>query len=119
LTQNSEAFILRLEKLALSASLKAITVSAENMTLVIKEEFISIELSIKERVDKLSQNLLEEFFIELKLPLQEVQKRIDAHLTLLKEHLETINDDESKRHERSLELHKKIKNIEIIFKRCY
>ena len=118
LTSNNEVLVKRLTAVLSSSSLKTLPKSDKEMSDIIKEEFVYIEELIKSRAIEVSKNLLEEFFEKLRTPVEVLSNKLDADEELLQAQLQTIDEDENSRSQRSVELHKKIKMIEMIAKRC-
>ncbi|MEA1918922.1 MAG: dynamin family protein, partial [Campylobacterota bacterium] len=117
-TANNTTLINRVSKVLQRASLAKLAKVDEEISAIIKEEFLYLETPIKNRAQDLSQNLLEAFFQSLEAPLKSFKNALDHNETLLQNHAQFLKEDESTRHKKSLELYERIKKIEHIAKRC-
>ena len=118
LTSNNEVLINRLIKVLSHCSLKTLQKADQEMISVLKEEFVNLEELIKKRATEISKDILESFFNTLKASIEALSKKLEADESLLQEHLYSIAEDESSRSQKSLALHKRIKMIKTIAKRC-
>ncbi|MGB5964348.1 MAG: dynamin family protein [Sulfurimonadaceae bacterium] len=117
-TSNNEVLVNRLTKLLSRSSIKTLAKVDQEMIAVIKEEFVYLEELIKSRAGTVSRSLLKTFFIRLKSPIQTLSQRLKSDEGVLRKQLISVTEDESSHSDRSLALHKKIKMIEMIAKRC-
>lgn len=117
LTSNYETLIKKVSKLLATASLKNITKIDEDLALIIEEEFIHIQEQLKNRALTLSKELLKEFIIGLKEPVNTLEENLSNNEKLLQKHISLLKEDTSTREKESIELYERIKIIELIFKR--
>ncbi len=117
LTADSSTLVSRISKVLRSASLGKLTKTDEEMGEIIKEEFVYLQTQVKEKALTLSQTLLEEFFKNLRAPVDFFQNNLNHKEKLLLNHIEFIKEDEATRNNKAIELHKHIKTIETIAQR--
>jgi GTP-binding protein EngB required for normal cell division len=118
LVSNNEVLVSRLTKLITKSSLKSLLQDDKQMVEVIKEEFSHLEALVKSRALEVSQHLLDGFFARIDHSADNLLKRLERDEQSLQACLLSINEDETSRTQRSLELHKKTKMIEFIAGRC-
>jgi GTP-binding protein EngB required for normal cell division len=118
LVSNNEVLVSRLTKLITKSSLKSLLQDDKQMVEVIKEEFSHLEALVKSRALEVSQHLLDGFFTRIDHSADKLLKRLERDEQSLQACLLSINEDETSRTQRSLELHKKTKMIEFIARRC-
>ncbi len=87
-----------------------------NIVNFIQEEFTPIENSIKEKAQKVSQVLVDNFFDEIAEPLKVFEKKLKKDEETLQNRIATFEDNESKKDELTIEIHKKIKRLDSINK---
>jgi hypothetical protein len=117
LVTNNEVLISRLTRLLAKSSLKTLLKDDKKMAEVIQEAFVHLENFIKNRALEVSQLLLDGLFGRINHSIEGLLKRLDTHEALLQVCLSSIGEDEALRAQRSLELHKRAKRIELIAKR--
>ena len=118
LVSNNEVLVSRLIKLIAKSSLKSLLQDDKQMAEVIKEEFIHLEDLMKSRAFEVSQLLLDGLFARVNHSVETLLKRLDRDEKSLQACLLSIDEDETSRTHRSLDIHKKIKMIELIARRC-
>lgn len=87
-----------------------------NIENFIKDEFTPIEKNIKEKANKVSQILVENFFIEIAEPLKVFEHKLKKDEKSLQKRIETFEENETNKDELTLDIHKKIKKLESINK---
>ena len=118
LVSNNEVLVSRLIKLIAKSSLKSLVQDDKQMAELIKEEFVHLEGLIKSRALAVSQVLLDALFARVNHSVDALINRLDTDEKSLQACLLSIDEDETSRTQRSLELLKKAKMIELIAKRC-
>ena len=118
LTSNYEVLLQRVSKLLTSTSLKKMLRTDEELALIIKDEFISIDSALKLKAQNLSQKLLREFILSLNRPIIELQEALEKSETMLQNHIKSLKENTSTREVKSLQLYERIKGIELISQRC-
>ena len=113
LTANNSALIHRISKVLKSASLSKLAKIDDEISNIIKEEFVYLEEQVKSKALNLSQLLLEEFFNSLKAPIDTFENTLQNSEKLLLGHIAFLKEDESSRYDRSKQLHERIKSIEL------
>ncbi|QOY51373.1 dynamin family protein [Candidatus Sulfurimonas baltica] len=117
LTISNETLIRRISKVLGSASLTKLTKIDEEISTIIKDEFIYIQEQVQQKALNLSKTLLKEFFASLSEPLDTINDKVVKNEELLQNYILTIKEDENTKHEKSKQLYQRIKNIELIAKR--
>ncbi len=87
-----------------------------NIEVFIKEEFTSIDKNIKEKAIKISKVLIENFFKELAEPLKVFEHKLKKDEKSLQDKIRTFEENEINKDEETINIHKKIKKLEIINK---
>jgi len=87
-----------------------------NIQEYIKEEFAPIEINIKEKAENVSKLLIDNFFKEISEPLKVFEKKLLKDEKTLQNRISSYEENDSKRDELSMEIHKKIKKLEAINK---
>lgn len=117
LTAENSTLINRVSKVLQSATLGKLAKIDEQISLVVKEEFVYLQTQVKEKALTLSQKLLEEFFANLRAPIDFFQNNLARNEALLLHHIEFLKEDESTRNAKAIELYESIKTLERIAKR--
>ncbi|MFT7002973.1 MAG: putative GTPase [Sulfurimonas sp.] len=117
LTSNNEALVQKVSKLLSTASLKKITKTDEELSVIIQDEFVHIQEQLKSRALNLSYELLNEFIIGLKKPINDFEENLSSTEKLLQNHISFLNEDANSRQKKSVELYERINIIEQVFKR--
>lgn len=118
LTGNNEVLIGRLKRLLSRSSLKTLVKDDAEMAEIIQEEFENLEILMKSRAYEVSKTLSDGFFAAIEHSVYILLRGLERDETLLQECLLSIDEDEALRTQRSLQLHKKARMIELIAKRC-
>jgi len=118
LVSNNEVLISRLGRLLAKSSLKTLLKDDKQMSEIIKEEFLHLEELIDTRAYEVSKRIVDGLFARTNYSIDTLLKRLDRDEALLQACLSSIGEDEFLRTQRSLELHKKAKTIELIARRC-
>lgn len=82
----------------------------------VKAEFDPIEKNIKEKANSVSQILIENFFNEIAEPLKVFEHKLKKDEKTLQERIASFEEIESNKDELTIEIHKKIKKLELIDK---
>ncbi len=82
----------------------------------IKEEFEPIEKNIMEKANKVSEILIENFFKEIAEPLKILEHKLKKDENSLKDRIASFEENELNKDELKLDIHKKIKRLEVINK---
>lgn len=117
LTSNYEILIKKIAKLLSGASLNKLTKTDEELTLIIKDEFINIQEQLKNKALKLSQELLKEFINGLKEPMYTFEASLSKNEQLLQRHIQLLKEDETLKEKKSVQLFERINKIELIAQR--
>lgn len=80
----------------------------------IKGQFKSIEENIKTKANKVSSHLVETFFETLNAPLNRVKQKLQDEENILQNQIKSFEDNDKNRANLSIEIHKKIKNLDQI-----
>ncbi len=87
-----------------------------NIETYIKEEFEPIEKNIKEKAENVSKILIDNFFEQISEPLKVFEKKLLKDEKALQERISSFEENDSKKDELTIEIHKKIKKLEAINK---
>ncbi|WP_428025245.1 dynamin family protein [Arcobacter sp.] len=87
-----------------------------NIETYIKEEFEPIEKNIKEKAENISKILIDNFFEQISEPLKVFEKKLLKDEKALQERISSFEENDSKKDELTIEIHKKIKKLEAINK---
>ncbi len=117
LTADNSTLINRISKVLKHATLSKLTKTDEEISAIIKEEFVYLQTQVKAKALNLSQTLLEEFIINLRAPIDFFQNNLDRNEKLLLNHIEFLKEDEASRNNKAIELYERIKIIETIAQR--
>ena len=117
LTTNSDTLTKRVSKVLNSSSLNKLIGIDEELTLILKDEFIYLETQIKEKALSLSKTLLDEFFIKLKTPISVFENILEHNEEVLQNHIKLLKEDDKTRSDKSMQLYEYIKSLETIAKR--
>ncbi|RXJ65708.1 ATP-binding protein [Halarcobacter ebronensis] len=82
----------------------------------IKEEFSSIENTIKQKAKKVSELLIENFFNTIAEPLKVFEHKLKKDEKLLEDRIENFEEREKNKEVVTIDIHKKIKRLEAIVK---
>ncbi|QDF29992.1 dynamin family protein [Halarcobacter anaerophilus] len=82
----------------------------------IKEEFSSIEKTIKEKAKKISEMLIENFFRAIAEPLNVFEHKLKKDEKLLQDRIENFEEKEKNKEVVTMDIHKKIKRLESVMK---
>jgi GTP-binding protein EngB required for normal cell division len=82
----------------------------------IKAEFQPIEENIKQKITLVSEALIENFFKEITEPLRVYEHKLKKDEKTLQDRLANFEDNEEKKDELTIEIHKKLKKLETIEK---
>ena len=82
----------------------------------LKEEFAHIELNIKNKANKVSVLLIDNFFDTLNAPLESFEQKLKNDEKILQNQIDSFEQKDQNRGELSVEIHKKIKKLETITK---
>lgn len=80
----------------------------------IKGQFEGIEQNIKTKANKVSNHLVETFFETLNAPLNRVKQKLQDEENILQKQIESFEDNDKNRANLSIDIHKKIKNLDQI-----
>ena len=116
LTSSNEVLISKIVDEVSKSSVKKLGEFDRNVETYIKDEFAPIEKNIKEKASKISQNLIEEFFIQLNEPLLVFEEKLKKDEAILQNRYENFEVNEKNKEELTLEIHKKIKKLEAMLK---
>ena len=84
----------------------------------LKQEFTKIESNIKEKAKKISGLLIDNFFETLNAPLKHFEQKLLNNEKILKDQIDSFETKDQNRGELSIEIHKKLKKLEITEKAC-
>jgi GTP-binding protein EngB required for normal cell division len=87
-----------------------------NIGAFIKEEFTPIDKNIKEKAAEVSKILIENFFKELAEPLKVFEHKLKKDEKSLQDRIATFEENEINKDEETINIHKKIKKLEVINK---
>lgn len=82
----------------------------------IKEEFTPIESNIKEKAETVSEILIESFFNEIAEPLKVFEAKLKKDEEILQNRIANFEENDSKKDELTIEIHKKMKKLEAVVK---
>jgi len=84
----------------------------------LKVEFTQIENNIKQKANKISEMLVDNFFETLNAPLNDFEQKLNNDENILKEQILSFEDKDHNRDELSLTIHKKLKKLEVLEEGC-
>lgn len=116
LTTSNEVLISKIVNEVSKSSAKKLSEFDRNIEGYIKEEFEPIEQNIKDKATKVSQALIEGFFLQLNEPLKQFEQKLKQDEQTLEKQLSNFEDNEKNKDELTLNIHKKIKKLEAINK---
>ena len=87
-----------------------------NIAIFIKEEFAPIEANIKEKAESVSKILIDNFFEQVAEPLRVFEKKLLKDEKALQNRIASFEENDAKKDELTIEIHKKIKKLEAINK---
>jgi len=117
LTADNSTLISRISKVLEKATLGKLTAIDEQISLIISEEFLYLQTQVQEKALTISQILLEDFFKNLRAPIDFFQNNIHSHEALLLQHSAFLKADDITRNAKTLELHERMKTLETLAKR--
>lgn len=82
----------------------------------IQEEFEPIENSLKDKINIISKQLIEEFFIQIGEPLRVFEHKLKKDEKTLQKRVSNFEQNEEKKDDLTIEIHKKLKKLESIEK---
>ncbi|MCP4970160.1 MAG: ATP-binding protein [Arcobacter sp.] len=82
----------------------------------IKEEFTDIEKTIKEKANKISQLLIDNFFKEISEPLKVFEHKLKKDEKSLQDRISSYEENETIKDDLTISIHGKIKKLETIIK---
>lgn len=115
LTTSNEVLITKIVNEVSNSKANKLSELDRNIEKYIKDEFEPIESNIKEKTNSLAISLTENFFKELQEPLVVFEQKLQKDEKSLQNRIKTFEENEKQR-EYDLELHKKIKRLELINK---
>ena len=116
LTSSNEVLISKIVSEVSKSKEKNLNELNINIEKYIQEEFTPIENNIKEKAQKVSEVLINNFFDEIAEPLKVFEKKLLKDEETLQNRIKTFEDNESKKDELTIEIHKKIKKLDGINK---
>ena len=114
LTSNNEILISQITgavSKSKAAKLNELDREIENF---IKGQFEGIEENIKTKANKISNHLVETFFETLNAPLNRVKQKLQDEENILQNQIKSFENNDKNRANISIEIHKKIKNLDQI-----
>ncbi len=114
LTSNNEILISQITgavSKSKAAKLNELDREIENF---IKGQFKGIEENIKTKANKISNHLIETFFDTLNAPLNRVKQKLQDEENILQNQIKSFEDNDKNRASLSIDIHKKIKNLDQI-----
>jgi hypothetical protein len=87
-----------------------------NIQVYIKDEFDPIEKNIKQKAENVSKILIENFFKQISEPLKVFEKKLIKDEKTLQSRISSFEENDSKKDELTIEIHKKVKKLESINK---
>lgn len=116
LTTSNEVLISKIVNEVSKSSAKKLPEFDRAIAGYIKDEFEPIEKNIKEKASKVSERLIEEFFIQLNEPLKVFEHKLKKDEASLQNRINTYEENEANKDEMTIEIHKKIKKLEAMEK---
>ena len=114
LTSNNEVLISQvIDAVSKSKDTKLNELDRE-IELLIKYQFTSIEEDIKVKAKKVSNLLIESFFTTLNAPLKTFEQKLKNDEEILQNQINSFEENDKKRAELSINIHKNIKKLENI-----
>ncbi|WP_419765827.1 MAG: dynamin family protein [Arcobacter sp.] len=87
-----------------------------NIQEYIKDEFNPIEKNIKQKAENVSKLLIDNFFKQISEPLKVFERKLIKDEKTLQNRISTFEENDSKKDELTIEIHKKVKKLESINK---
>ncbi|WP_419769016.1 MAG: dynamin family protein [Candidatus Marinarcus sp.] len=116
LTTSNEVLITKIVNEVSNSKANKLSELDRNIEKYIKDEFEPIESNIKEKTNSLAISLTENFFKELQEPLVVFEQKLQKDEKSLQNRIKTFEENEKNKESMTLELHKKIKRLELINK---
>lgn len=116
LTSSNDILVSKIVNEVNKSSAKKLNELDRNMEAYIKEEFKPIEENIKQKINVISQALIENFFQEIGEPLRVFEHKLKKDEKALHDRLANFESNEEKKDELTIEIHKKLKKLETVEK---
>ncbi len=116
LTSSNEILISKIVTEISKSKVNKLSELDRNIVKFIKEEFSYIEKSISQKANSISEILVENFFNEITEPLRVFEHKLKKDENLLQDRILTFEEKEINKNELTIEIHKRIKKLEIISK---
>ena len=114
LTSNNEILISQITGAVSKSKASKLNELDREIEAFIKDQFKSIEENIKSKVNKVSSNLVETFFETLNAPLKRVRQKLQDEEDILQKQIQSFEKNDENRATLSIDIHKKIKDLEQI-----
>ncbi len=116
LSSSNEVLITKIIKEVEKSKSNKLNELDRNLQEYLKEEFLSIEETIKVKAQKISQILIKDFFVQITLPLDNFEEKVKKDQISLEKRLSDVENSDIKKDELTMIVHKKLKKLEIITK---
>ncbi|WP_072680504.1 dynamin family protein [Arcobacter sp. LA11] len=116
LTSSNEVLISKIVNEVSKSKANKLPELDRNIEIYIKDEFNPIENNIKEKANSVSQILIENFFKEIAEPLKVFEHKLKKDEKSLQDRIATFEENEVNKDEMTINIHKKIKKLELINK---
>ena len=114
LTSNNEILISQITGAVSKSKASKLNELDREIENFIKGQFEAIEENIKTKANKISNYLVETFFETLNAPLNRVKQKLQDEENILQNQIKSFEDNDKNRANLSIEIHKKIKNLDQI-----
>lgn len=114
LTSNNEVLINQITSAVSKSKANKLNELDREIETYIKNEFTTIENSIKDKANKVSNILIESFFDTLNAPLKAFEQKLKNDEELLQNQISSFEQNNENRASLSIDIHKKIKKLNLI-----
>lgn len=114
LTSNNEILISQITNAVSKSKANKLNELDREIESLIKNQFLDIENNLKSKVNKVSSILIENFFETLNAPLKRVRQKLEDEEKILQNQVDSFETNDEKRANISIEIHKKIKQLDMI-----
>jgi len=108
----------KVEQILKNSNADRLSLTEEKLSSTLDKAFESIQKSLQEKVQKISEDLVIEFSSIIHQPLLKLEKNMRDEEELLEVSLHAYEEDENKRAKASIELHDYLKSLQLALQRC-
>jgi len=116
-TSNSDLLVSKINTQVAKTKLSKISDFDNSLQNILSDELDAMQEQMKEKALGVSKTLIESFFENISAPLKEMNRAVQRDEKVLKEQVERVGISEQDREKERLNVHEKIKQLEIILKK--